>query len=103
MEFQNSGLPEFPNAAASATGAAKLQLPDELSDLNLIPLPTHPRIKYVEQPCCDRLLVGLALFEAMLISRAWPMPMSFFKSKAASKTCEESANINFGILLGGSN
>ena len=37
--------------------------PDEFSDPNLTPLPTHPGIKYVARsPCCDQELISFVCF-----------------------------------------
>ena len=54
LDFQvprspNSQIPKFPDFQTPPPAP-----PDELSDPNLAPLPTHPGIKYVAgSPCCD--------------------------------------------------
>ena len=56
LDFQvrrspNSQISRFPDFQTPPAAAA----PDELSDPNLTPLPTHPGVKYVARsPCCDK-------------------------------------------------
>ena len=54
---QISRLPDFQTAPAALA-------PDEFSDPNLTPLPTHPGIKYVARsPCCNQELDRVAAQE----------------------------------------
>ena len=50
-KFPDFQVPRFPNFQTPLAAAA----PDELSDPNLTPLPTHPGIKHIARsPCCDK-------------------------------------------------
>ena len=51
----NSQISRFPDFQTRPPALAPPD-PDELSDPNLTPLPTHPGIKYVARsPCCDQM------------------------------------------------
>ena len=57
-KFPNSQISRFPDFQTPPAAPAPA-LPDELSDPNLTPLPTHPGIKYVAgSPCCDKSRAG---------------------------------------------